>query len=123
MVIDSSALLAVIFHEKYSEWAKERLKKNATKLLMGTVNLAEVLIRVQDLKSNEYQRIKEWIFSMGIRFVAPDEEMAVIASEARLKFLINLGDCFAYALAISEGCPILTLDKDFRKTDAQVLLP
>jgi uncharacterized protein with PIN domain len=34
-----------------------------------------------------------------------------------------LGDCFAYALAKVEQCPILTLDEDFRGIDVDVVMP
>lgn len=43
--------------------------------------------------------------------------LADIAARARLTFPLNLGDCFAYALARAEQCPILTLDEDFRAVD------
>ena len=36
-----------------------------------------------------------------------------LAVAARLRWPLNLGDCFAYALAIREESPILTLDEDF----------
>ena len=36
---------------------------------------------------------------------------------------INLGDCFAYALAVTENLPLLTLDSDFRAVDIPVILP
>lgn len=38
-------------------------------------------------------------------------------------FPLKLGDCFAYALAKTENCPLLTLDRDFRATDIAALLP
>lgn len=63
------------------------------------------------------------IASSGIRFVAPDARQARIAARARLSFPLNLGDCFAYALASVEGAPILTTDADFRSVDVQVVLP
>lgn len=59
----------------------------------------------------------------GIRFVAPDVEQSRIAAAARIKFSLNLGDCFAYALASQEDCPILTLDKDFRLLNHEILHP
>jgi uncharacterized protein with PIN domain len=48
---------------------------------------------------------------------------AQIASKARLKFSLNLGDCFAYALACVENSPILTLDSDFARVDVPVVFP
>ncbi|MBI5300151.1 MAG: type II toxin-antitoxin system VapC family toxin [Deltaproteobacteria bacterium] len=49
---------------------------------------------------------------------------AETSAVARLKFpALNLGDCFAYALAKEESCPVLTLDEDFVKSDIEVLFP
>ena len=59
------------------------------------------------------------IFASEIRFVAPTPSQAVEAARARGLFPLNLGDCFAYALAKEEGCLLLTLGKDFKKTDAK----
>ena len=30
---------------------------------------------------------------------------------------LNFGDCFAYALAAAEGCPLLHVGEDFARTD------
>jgi ribonuclease VapC len=123
MVIDSSALLAVVFEEPLGEWAVERMDERAGELRMSTINLAEVLIRVRDRQPQRYARIEDSVFTAGIRFVAPDVDQARVAAEARARYPLNLGDCFAYALARQEGCPILTLDRDFRATDVPVVLP
>lgn len=48
---------------------------------------------------------------------------ALILIADRLRYPLNLGDCFAYALAKQEDCPLLTLDRDFRNTDIEVILP
>lgn len=90
---------------------------------MSTVNLTELLILVQDRQPQYAQEIIEKIFSSSIRFIPPSTEQAKIAALARLEYPLNLGDCFAYALAKVEGCSILTLDEAFRKTDLNVVLP
>ena len=40
-----------------------------------------------------------------------------------MKYPLNLGDCFAYALAVTEKRAILTLDRDFTKTDVRSVVP
>ncbi len=123
MVIDSSVLLAILFKERHASWALEKLKTCSSRLLMSTVNLAEVLIRARDLKESAYDQIKDEVLRMGIDFVPPDTEAAFIVSQARLRFPINLGDCFAYALAKMEKVRLLTIDAGFQKTDLEVLHP
>ncbi len=122
MVIDTSALLAVFFNEKNGPWVEDQLEKNREALRMSTVNLAEVLILLQDKQPQLFEKIREELFSSSIRFVPPSAKQAEIAAKARLQYPLNLGDCFAYALAIDESCSILTLDRGFSKTDASVLL-
>lgn len=123
MVVDTSALLAVLFDEPHGRWAFERMTEHASELRMSTVNLAETLIRVRERGSKVYGFIEVVILGSGMRFVPPDTRQARIVAEARLRYPLNLGDCFAYALASVEDCPILTLDKDFRRLDRPVLMP
>jgi ribonuclease VapC len=93
-------------------------------LSMSTVNLAETLILVGDRRPGALRDVEEQIISTGaIRFVPPDAAQARTAAAARLRFPLNLGDCFAYALAVAEKTPILTLDRDFLATGHAVLIP
>lgn len=123
MVVDTSALLAILFAEPHGEWVAEQLAAHAAELRMSTVNLTETLILVRDRQPHLYEQIEAEILSSGIQFIPPDVRQAQIAAEARLRYPLNLGDCFAYALAVVEECPILVLDSDFRAVDRPVLAP
>jgi ribonuclease VapC len=123
LVVDTSALLAIFFAEPFGQWAAERLAERAGELCMSTVNLTETLIRMRDRQPHLFERIEAELLSSGIRFVPPDVQQARIAAEARLRYPLNLGDCFAYALATVEDLPILALDRDFRSIDRPVVHP
>lgn len=123
MVVDTSIVLAVFFAEPDAEWAAAQLAVHAPELRMSTVNLTEALIRIRDQQPHLYETLETKLLTSGIRFVPPDVEQARIAAEARLRYPLNLGDCFAYALAKVEGCPILARDRDFRAVDCPVVLP
>jgi ribonuclease VapC len=123
LVVDTSILLAIFFGESHAAWAVEQLEHNRGALSMSTVNLTETLIILRDRQPARYAQLEMQVVSGGIRFVAPDVEQARIAAEARLRYPLNLGDCFAYALARAEGTEILTLDLDFRSLDVPVVLP
>jgi len=123
VVVDTSVLLAVFFAEPDAEWAAGKLAEYAAELRMSTVNLAEVLIRIRDRQPQLYEALEAKLLGSGIRFVPPDVEQARIVAEARLRYPLNLGDCFAYALATVEDCPILARDRDFRGVDRPVVLP
>ncbi len=123
MVVDTSVLLAVFFNEPFGPWALDRLQKNRTDLLMSTVNYAEALILIHDRQPHLFEEMRDRILESSIRLIAPTAEHAETAALARLRYPLNLGDCFAYALARHEDRPLLTLDRDFRRTDIKALLP
>ncbi len=123
MVVDTCVLLALIFDQQHAAWAEARLNEHAAELRMSTVNLAETLILIRDRQPQLHAELEEAILESGVRFVPPTVEHARIAAEARLRFPLNLGDCFAYALARSEGCALLTLDAGFRRVDVPVISP
>lgn len=123
MVLDTSVILAVFFKENYYDWAVDKMNAHAKELRMSTVNLTETLIRIQDRQPQLFKALEEKLIYSGIRFVSPDIEQSKIAAKARMQFPLNLGDCFVYALAIQEDCPILTLDKNFRLLNHSVVHP
>ena len=123
MVVDTSVLLAIFFGEPQGAWAAARLQENAGQLRMSTVNLTETFIRLRDRQPQQADELAKHVLESGIRFVPPDVAQAETAARARLRYPINLGDCFAYALAVAEGCPILTLDQGFRVVDRPLVLP
>lgn len=123
MVVDTSVLLAIFFAELFGEWAAAQLVEHAGELRMSTVNLTETLIRVRDRQPHLFEEIEKELLNSGIQFIAPDVQQARLAAEARLRYPLNLGDCFAYALATVKDVPILTLDRDFRLVDRPVVCP
>jgi ribonuclease VapC len=123
VVVDTSALLAVFFNEGHGPWASDQLSQNRQRLLMSTVNYAELLILVEDRQPRLLSQIRNAVEESSIRLVPPSADQAETAAAARLRYPLNLGDCFAYSLAKHEDCPLLTLDRDFRKTDLEVVFP
>jgi len=122
MVLDTSVLLAVLFNEASGPRVAEYLEEYREALRMSTVNLTEVLILLQDRQPQLFESLRDSIYESGIRFVSPTTTHAEIAAAARLRYPLNLGDCFAYALAHNEQDLLLTLDSDFRKTDIEVIV-
>ena len=99
MVVDTSVLIAVVFNEEFGSWAVDQLQANRPYLRMSTVNYAEALILIEDRQPQLVRQMRVTIEESLIRFVPPSVEHAEIAAAARLRFPLNLGDCFAYALA------------------------
>jgi len=105
VVVDTSALLALLFEEPHAAWVAEQLNGNAGTSSISTVNLAETLIRLRDRQPLRFAELEVRVLDGGIRFVAPDADQARTAAEARMRFPLNLGDCFAYALAVRRTTP------------------
>jgi len=123
VVLDTSVLLALLFDETHAGWALDQMDRHTGSLRMSTVNLTETLILLRDRQPQLYDQLEERVLTSGIRFVPPTVEHGRVAAAARLRFPLNLGDCFAYALASSEGTPVLTLDRDFIHCDVPVVMP
>ena len=125
MVIDTSALLAIFFNETFGPWALDQPQVHADGLMMSTVNYTEVLILAQDRQAKAITEIRESMESSSIRLVGPTPRHAELAALARLRlrYPLNLGDCFAYALAKEQQCELLTPDRDFRRTGIRLILP
>ena len=120
MIIDTSVLLAIFFDETHGAWAAQVIAQSPSIPRMSTVNLTETLILLEDRQPKRFKSLRKKLLNSGIEFVAPDVKQSTLAASARLKYPLNLGDCFAYALSKLHECPLLTLDHDFQKTDCQL---
>ena len=123
MVLDTSALLAIYFNEPLAGWVLDQIDKQREQLRMSIVNMTECLILIRDRNRTGYAELSERLLAEPIAFVPPTVGQAQIAAAARLRYPLNLGDCFAYALAKEEDDILLAVDTDFRRTDARKVLP
>lgn len=123
MVVDTSILLALAFNEESAPWCLNFLREHLGRLVMSTVNLTETLIVLRDRKPDQYDQLRDKIDRTPIIMIPPTASHAEVAAKARHDYPLNLGDCFAYALAKEEGGEIITLDQDFLKTDLKVFRP
>ena len=116
VVLDASAVLAVILEEPGADVVVEALRSGAA---MSTVNVAEVAARLhQDGWSDAEVAL---VFdSLGIEVLPFDPESALLSGRLRTatrKFGLGLGDCACLACALAEGCPVLTSDRSWRELD------
>jgi ribonuclease VapC len=123
LVVDTSALLAIIFDEEWAAWAAQQLEANRLRVRMSIVNYAEALILAADRFPDRARIVSQRVQQSSILLVSPTAQQAEMVAAARLRYPLNLGDCFAYALAKDEGRALLTLDHDFRNCDIKVVLP
>jgi ribonuclease VapC len=129
MIVDSSALLAVIFAEADEERILAAMA-GATKLRVSAANWLEAAIVVDARRDPRVERrFDEIMTTLGCEIVPVTE---VIAREARVGYVrfgrgnhparLNYGDCFSYALAKVSGEPLLFKGGDFAQTDIEPAL-
>ncbi len=124
MVIDTSALLAILQDEPERRAFNEAIEAAEVRLLsVGSYVEASIVLEVRHGAEGvrELDRILE---RAGIELVAVDAEQGRAARDAFSRFgkgrhpaALNFGDCFAYALAHTAGQPLLFKGEDFEKTD------
>lgn len=123
MIVDTSVILAILFKERHALWCVEHIDQSSSALGMSTMNLTEVLIRLKSRQPALYDALHAQLMTLPIQFIPISTVHAGIAADARLQYSLNMGDCFAYAVAKERRQPLLTLDSDFLKTDLEVIHP
>ncbi|WP_370618076.1 type II toxin-antitoxin system VapC family toxin [Mumia sp. Pv 4-285] len=130
MIVDTSAIVAILLDEPGAEALSSALL-SAIEPTMSAATLVE-LYAVVDRRSTPQQRrrLDRLLDAYGIAVVPFTPAQAVIARDAYRDFgrgsghaaRLNLGDCFAYALATDAAKPLLFVGDDFRHTDIEPAL-
>lgn len=124
MVVDTSALLAILGDEPERRLFIERIEGAEVRLL-SAATFVETSIVLEARHGAEGVRLMDLFLDRAQIEITPvDDEQA---REARLAFsrfgkgrhraALNFGDCFSYALAITAGEPLLFKGDDFGLTD------
>jgi len=124
MIVDTSALLAILYQEEDAAQFVTALV-TAPVCRMSAANFLEAAINVDTHGDPEASRqLDAFLRQAGIEIAAVTLEQAQIARQAYLDFgkgrhkaALNFGDCLAYALARVTGEPLLFKGNDFAYTD------
>jgi ribonuclease VapC len=128
IVVDASALLAILLEEDDGPTFLNILAR-AGPTLMSSVNYWEALTRAAIVKGAEGHRLVDDLMrDLGIAVHETDQDHARRAAVAFERFRgrparLNLGDSFAYALAMGEGDGLLFKGNDFPQTDVKPAQP
>jgi ribonuclease VapC len=128
VVIDTSALLAILLGEPERGKFLQLLSESETRLL-SAANALETAIVVESRRGEAAGReLDLFLHRTKIEIVAVDAEQFSIARFAWRKYgkgrhaaALKFGDCFAYALTKVSSEPLRAKGEDFRGTDLQVL--
>ena len=124
MVIDTSALLALLLDEPEAEAYRAALEEDETRLV-SAATLLETAIVIEARKGEAGGReLDLLIHKAAIVVVTVDADHVAEARRAYRRFgrghhaaRLNFGDVFAYALARASGEALLFKGEDFSKTD------
>ncbi len=130
MVVDTSALLAILQDEPERRGFNEALE-SADSRLISAATFVEVSIIIESRYGAEGVRDLDLLLERaGLELVPVDVEQARAARAAYSRFGkgrhpagLNLGDCFSYALARVLGEPLLFKGADFSQTDLRPFQP
>ncbi|MDE2764990.1 MAG: type II toxin-antitoxin system VapC family toxin [Chloroflexota bacterium] len=124
MIIDSSALCAVLFGEHDAARYAEAIA-DAEVSRMSAINLLEAAIVVESRGGQPSADLLDaFIEQAGIEIVPVTADQIAAARSAWRRFgkgnhpaRLNLGDCLAYALSQTRHEPLLFKGGDFAQTD------
>lgn len=130
MVIDTSALLAVLLGEEDGEAFAERIASAADpRISAGTLVEASIVMHAR-IGEDGVRDLDDLLAAAGVRCVAVDRVQARTAREGFTRYGrgqapagLNLGDCFAYALAKVTGSLLLFKGRDLAQTDVSAAMP
>ncbi len=129
MVIDSSALIAVVRGEPESQRFLQAMRASFPRLVAApTVLEASVVMlsRFGEIGLSDLQDLLNQTSAQVAPFTETHVGRAIEAfrrfGKGRHPAGLNFGDCFSYALAEATGEPLLYKGEDFSKTDIKPAL-
>ena len=127
IVVDTSALMALLLDEPEAETIADILAK-AADLSISAVTLAEA--RIVAARRNLTAEMDGLVEGLAFEVESVTDETARRVAEAYATWgkgihpaALNFGDCFAYATAMSRKAPLLYVGKDFAQTNVRSAMP
>lgn len=128
MIVDSSAIVAILRREPDHELLEERLAE-ADEARIGAPTLVEVgIVLTAKLGGRGRLILARFLQDNRIATVPFTEEHAEVAVDAFSQYgkghhpaKLNMGDCYSYATAKVAGEPLLCIGDDFPQTDLPIV--
>lgn len=124
MVIDTSAIVAVLFDEPERHLFNRLIAEDPKRLLSSGTYLEAGIVVEAGAGEPGGRELDLYLQKAGADVVPFDADQADVARRAFRRFgkgnhpaALNYGDCFAYALSTLSGEPLLFKGEDFSETD------
>ena len=127
MVIDTSAMTAIMLHEPVADRLIAAVDADHTRLVSAATVVEMSLVILARFGEAGDPQLDRLLKGMSAKVVPVGEAQVALARDAALRYgrgrhpaALNFGACFSYALAIESGEPLLFVGDDFAKTDVEV---
>ena len=126
MILDSSALVAILFKESEAERLAAMIRDTDTTAIAAPTLLETAIVAEGRTLPGMAEKLDALLGAIRPEIVPFTAEHVSLARDAwrrygkgRHRAGLNLGDCFAYALAKERGQPLLFKGDDFAATDIE----
>ena len=128
MVIDSSALVAILLDEPERKEIETAIEADQSRFVSAVTKLESSIVLLSRRGRPMVEEFDLLLARLRATIVPFDDHQADIARDAfarygkgRHRAALNFGDCAAYALSVAEAEPLLFKGTDFGATDVQVV--
>lgn len=130
MIVDTSAIVAIALNEPQRAALVDALIDDSAPKISAATLVEVWAVLTRKLAPEDLRRVERLIAQLEIETVAFDGNQAMSAARAYRDYGrgsghsagLNLGDCYAYALADVTGEPLLFVGDDFTHTDIAAAL-
>ena len=126
IAVDTSALMAILLDEPQAAACAGALAAN-DRLLVSAATVAEALVAAE--RRGLGREMAELVDGLELEIVGVSPAAARRVADCHAQWgkgvhpaRLNFGDCFAYEIAKTHGCPLLQVGTDFALTDVARVL-
>lgn len=126
MVIDTSAIVAILRNEPQAAKLERALVASQVRLVPATCVLEARMVLVSRRGEHALAEVDLWLSKIEADIIPVDADLVDLATQAWLIYgkgrhpaALNFADCFSYALAKRADEPLLFIGGDFSRTDVE----
>ena len=127
MVLDTSAIIAILLKEATADRLLAAIEADHTRLVSAATVVESSLVMLGRFGDAGEPPLDRLMQSLGADVVPVEAEQVRLARDAAQRFgrsrhraALNFGDCFSYALSVARDEPLLFVGDDFAMTDVEV---
>ncbi len=127
MIVDSSAIVALLRQEPEADAIARILLKSSISLIGTPTYLETCMVAVAGREEDTINDVNDVLARYNIRQIPFSTEASAVAVQAFLLYgkgrnsraRLNFGDCISYAMSKVEAMPLLFKGEDFGHTDVE----